>query len=80
LATDTIRPRLARILPDARMIHLQSWNVAELRRLAREFRQRAGETGLPRYGELMLFTAAQLEAEASRQERSRLGRHLSILV
>lgn len=62
------------------MIHLTSWNVAELRRLAREFRQRAGETRMPHYIELMLFTAAQLDAEADRQERSRLGQHLSILV
>jgi hypothetical protein len=62
------------------MIHLQSWNIAELRKLARAFRQRAGETGLPRHAELMLFTAAQLEAEAGRQERAPLGRHLSILV
>jgi hypothetical protein len=61
------------------MIHLQSWNVAELRKLAREFRQRAAETELPHYVELMLFTAAQLDAEAGRQERYRLGRHLSIL-
>jgi hypothetical protein len=80
LVADTIHPRLARIASDARMIHLQSWNIAELRRLAREFRQRAGETALPHYIELMLFTATQLEAEANRQERSRLGRHLSILV
>jgi hypothetical protein len=62
------------------MLHLQSWNVAELRKLAREFRRRAAEAGLPRQAELMLFTAAQLDAEAARQERSRLGRHLSILV
>jgi hypothetical protein len=62
------------------MIHLQSWKIAELRRLAREFRQRAGETQLPHYVELMLFTAAQLDAEADRQEHCRLGRHLSILV
>jgi hypothetical protein len=60
------------------MIHLPSWNVAELRRLAREFRRRAA--GSPRHVELMLFTAAQLDAEADRQERNRLGRHLSILV
>lgn len=60
------------------MIHLQSWNAAELRKLAREFRRRAA--GSPRHVELMLFAAAQLDAEASRQERSRLGQHLSILV
>jgi hypothetical protein len=63
-----------------RMVHLQSWKIAELRRLAREFRQRAAETRMPHYVELMLFTAAQLDAEASRQESSRLGQHLSILV
>jgi hypothetical protein len=78
LAAAAIHARLARILSDARMVHLQSWNVAELRRLAKEFRRRAA--GSPRHAELMLFTAAQLDAEAGRQEHSQLGRHLSILV
>lgn len=61
------------------MVHLPSWNVAELRKLALAFRQRAAEAGSQRHAELMLFTATQLEAEAARQERSWLGRHLSIL-
>lgn len=60
------------------MLQLPSWNVAELRKLARELRRRAD--GSSRNVELMLFTAAQLDAEASRQERSRLGQHFSILV
>jgi hypothetical protein len=78
LAEATIHSRLARILSDARVIHLQSWNIGELRKLAQEFRRRAA--GSPRHVELMLFTAAQLEAEACRQEGCGLGRHLSILV
>lgn len=49
--------------------------VENLRKLAVEMRNHAGETEMPVYVELMLRTARQLEQEADKLERDGPYRH-----
>jgi hypothetical protein len=65
------------------MSDLKSWKAAELRELAESFRNRACETQLPKYIELLQHAAEDLEAEADVLEHMpppSPGAHLDIFV